>query len=91
MPGMELTTGFDPRIDQLSKKIRELRERSATERGDTMDGAMNVVEQNLGRQEAREAEMNLQGLSAELAAQGAGMHSLDPMKVADLINDPFED
>lgn len=91
MPGMELTTPFDPRIDQISKKIQEIRNRSAAQRGDTMDGAMNVVEQNLGRKEAKQAELSMQGLSAQLLEHGAGIHSLDPMKVADLISDPFDD
>jgi len=91
MPGMELTSAFDPRIDQLSKKIQEIRNRKSTGMDDTMDGAMNVVEQNLGRKEARQAEMSLIGLSDEMATQQAASHSLDPMKVADLISDPFDD
>lgn len=91
MPGMDLTTGFDPNIDQLSRKIQEIRERKSTVRSDTMDGAMDVVENNLGRKEANEAQMSLQGLGDELALQQEAMHRLDPMKVADLISDPFED
>lgn len=91
MPAMDLTSPFDPGIDRLSKKIQEIRERSTGKRNDTMDDAMDVIEHNLGRQEAREAEMSLEGLSQELAAQGAALHSLDPSKIADLLSDPFED
>ena len=91
MPGMERAQGFDPRIDQLTRKIQEIRNRSAQGVDGELDGAMDMVEQNLGRNEAREAEMSLQGLAGELAAQGASSHALDPMKVADLISDPFED
>lgn len=78
---------FEARIEQVGKKIEEIKSRSAG----GMDEAMDVVEQNLGRQEAREAEMSLQGLGDELSAQEAAMHRLDPAKVADLISDPFED
>lgn len=95
MPAMDLTTPFDPRIDRLSKKIQEIRERTGQEQGEaldaTMDDAMDVVEQNLGRQEAREAEMSLNSLGDELSGQMDAMHHLDPAKVADLISDPFED
>lgn len=91
MPSMDLTTGFDPSIDQLSRKIQEIRDRKATDRSDTMDGAMDVLESNLGRKEANEAQMSLQGLGDELAAQQEAIHRLDPMRVADLISDPFED
>ena len=91
MPGMELTTGFDPRLDQLSKKIQEIRERKGAQRTETMDDAMNVVDQNTGRSEARQAEMSMQGLSEELVAHSAAVHSIDPAKIADLLSDPFED
>jgi len=91
MPATELTSPFDPRIDQLSQKIQEIRNRSTQQRDNTMDDAMNVVEQNLGRQEADKAELSLQSLSGELSAQEAAMHYLNPAKVADLISDPFED
>ena len=91
MPAMDLTSPFDPRIDQLSQKIQEIRSRSTEKRDTTMDDAMDVVETNSGRKEATQAEMSMQGLTQELAAQGAAMHSFDPARVADLISDPFED
>lgn len=78
---------FEARIEQVGKKIEEIKSRS----GEGLDDAMNVVEQNLGRQEAREAEMSLMALGDELSAQEAAMHRLDPAKVADLISDPFDD
>lgn len=87
MPGLESTQGFDFRIDQISRKVQEIRER----RTDGLDAAMNVVEDNLGRGQAREAELSLMGLAGELSTQQAAMHLLDPAKVADLISDPFEE
>ena len=91
MPGLELSTQFDPRIDQMSKKIQEIRERNNAKVDATMDGALNAVEQNLGRKQADEASLSLQGLGAELTAQKEALHGLDPMRVADLISDPFDD
>lgn len=91
MPVMEPTSPFDPRIDQLSQKIQRIRERSAEKRDNTMDDAMDVVENNMGRKEAAQAEMSLMGFAEELATQGASAHSFDPARVADLIADPFED
>lgn len=91
MPGMELS-GFDPRIDQLSKKIQEIRERREASLDNAMDGAMDVVEQNHGRQEAQAAQMTLEGLGDELLIQQrAAAHSLNADKVAMLIADPFDD
>lgn len=87
MPGIERAQGFEPRTDQLRNRIQELKARAA----EGLDDAMNIVEKNLGREEARQAASGLEGLGAELAAQEAAMHHLDPMKVADLISDPFED
>ena len=87
MPGIERAQGFDPRTEQVSKRIQELKARAA----EGLDEAMGVVEKNLGRREAREASSGLNSLSAELSAQGAAIHSLDPQRVADLISDPFED
>ena len=91
MPAIDLTSPFDPRIDQLSQKIQEIRNRKTEVRDETMDDAMGVVENNIGRKEAVQAEMNLQGLSEGLATHGAGMHQLNAATVADLISDPFED
>ncbi|QGY39843.1 hypothetical protein GM415_06805 [Pseudodesulfovibrio cashew] len=95
MPAMEPTSGFDPRIDQLTRKIQELRERRGGAQGGSvdaaMDSAMDMVERNTGRREAREAGSALQGISLEQFAQGTEAHSLDPGKVADLIADPFEE
>ncbi len=90
MPGMELS-GFDPRIDQISQKIQEIRDRKNAKLDSTVDNAMGVVEQNLGKQEAQAAQMSLQGLTEELAIQQVAAHSLDPSKVASLIADPFDD
>lgn len=91
MPGIELG-GFNPRIDQLSQKIQEIKERkSAANLDATMDSAMGVVEQNLGKNEVQAAHMSLEGLSEELAMQQVAAHSLDPAKVASLIADPFDD
>ncbi|QJB55708.1 hypothetical protein [Pseudodesulfovibrio sp. zrk46] len=91
MPATDLSTPFDFNIDNLSQKIQKIRDRKGEARDNTMDDAMNVVEQNLGRQETHQASMALQGLSEELAAQEAAIYSLDPAKVAQLIADPFED
>jgi hypothetical protein len=87
MPGLESTHGFDFRIDQISKKVQEIREKKT----DDLDTALGAVERNGGRTEAREATMSLLGLADELKAQQGAMHRLDPAKVADLISDPFED
>ena len=87
MPGIERAQGFDPRTEQVSKRIQELKARAA----EGLDDAMGVVEKNLGRQEAREATSGMQSLAAELTVQGSAIHSLDPMRVADLISDPFDD
>ncbi len=87
MPGLESTQGFDFRIDQISRKVQEIRERKT----DGLDAAMNVVGDNLGRDQAREAEMSLKGLAGKLLTQQSAMHLLDPAKVADLISDPFEE
>jgi hypothetical protein len=90
MPGIERFQGLEPRIDQLSKKVQELRERGGR-RAAGLDEGLNVVERNGGRRDALEAEMSLMGLSSELSLQGEGLHGLDPARVADLISDPFED
>ena len=87
MPGLESTQGFDFRIDQISKKIREIKDKKT----DDLDAALSAVEENGGRSEAKAAAMSLLGLGDELAAQQGAMHRLDPAKVADLISDPFED
>ena len=87
MPGIERVQGFDPSPEQANKRIQELKARAA----EGLDEAMNVVEKNLGRREAREATMGLKGLAAELSIQESAIHSLDPARVADLIADPFDD
>lgn len=87
MPSIEIAQGFEPRSEQVSKKIQELKARVAG----SLDDAMNVVERNLGRREAHEASSSLENLTVELSAQESVIHSLDPMRVADLISDPFED
>ena len=87
MPGLESTQGFDFRIDQISRKVQEIREKKT----DDLDTAMDAVESNSGRSEAGKAAMSLLGLGDELAAQQAAMHRLDPARVAELISDPFED
>ncbi|BCS88996.1 hypothetical protein [Pseudodesulfovibrio sediminis] len=69
------------------KRIQELKARAA----EGLDDAMDAVARNLGREEAREAENSLSGLSAQLATQEGAIHLLDAAKVADLISDPFED
>lgn len=91
MSGIEFANTFEPRIDQLSQKVQEIRQRGAIKMDATMDGAMNVVEQNVGRSEAREADTTMQALAEELRVQGAAVHGLDAGRVADLISDPFED
>lgn len=90
MQRIELSQGFEPRIDQLSKKVRELRENSHRS-ADGLESALDAVERNGGRREAAEAAMSLRGLSDELSLHGAGAHGLDPARVADLISDPFAD
>jgi hypothetical protein len=90
MHGIDMITGFEPRIDQLSKKIQQLRE-NARRSDDGLDNALDAVERNGGRREATEAAASLRGLSDELSMQGAGLHGLDPARVADLISDPFAD
>lgn len=87
MPGIERAQGFAPRSEQLNNRIQELKARAA----EGLDDAMNLVEKNLGRQEAREASAELKGLGEELVIQKESMHRLDPLVVADLISDPFED
>jgi len=87
MPGIERAQGFEPRTDQVSKKIQDLKAQVA----DSLDSAMGVVEKNLGREEAREASMSLKDMGAELSAQESAIHHLDHSKVMDLISDPFED
>ena len=87
MPGIERAQGFEPRVEQANKRIQDLKARAA----EGLDAAMGVVEKNLGREEAREAEMSLEGLGAELSAQESAIHHLDHSKVMDLISDPFED
>jgi hypothetical protein len=90
MQRIELSQGFEPRIDQLSKKVRELRENTHRS-GDGLENALDAVERSGGRREAAEAAMSLRGLSGELSLQGAELHGLDPARVADLISDPFAD
>ncbi|MBI9080951.1 MAG: hypothetical protein JEY79_14580 [Pseudodesulfovibrio sp.] len=87
MPGIQSVQGDFPRTEQLSKRIQELKARAA----EGLEEAMGVVEKNLGRREAGEAVMSLGGLGEELSAQETASHRLDPMRVADLISDPFED
>jgi hypothetical protein len=87
MPSIERAQGFDPRTEQVTKRIQELKARAAG----SLDEAMSVVEKNLGRREAREASSGLKELSMELSAQESAIHSLDPLRVADLISDPFEE
>lgn len=89
MHRIDLSPGFEPRIDQLSKKIRDLRDSRQSSEG--LDAALNVVERSGGRREAMEAAASLNGLSDALSAQGAHLHGLDPSRVADLISDPFAD
>lgn len=91
MPGIEHANIFEPRIDELSRKVQEIRERRTDPVEATMDDAMQVVEQNVGRSEARDAEQTMQALAEELAVQGAAVHGLDAGRVADLIADPFDD
>ncbi|ADU61197.1 MAG: hypothetical protein KUA35_01015 [Pseudodesulfovibrio sp.] len=90
MNRIELSRGLEPRIDQLSKKVRELRE-NGHRSADGLDNALIAVERSGGRREAAEAAMSLRGLSSELPLQGAQLHGLDPARVADLISDPFAD
>jgi len=87
MPGIQSVQGAAPRTEQLSKRIQELKARAA----EGLDEALGVVERNLGRKEAGVAVMSLESLGAELSAQESASHRLDPMRVADLISDPFED
>jgi len=86
MPAIEQVQGTQTQTVSR-QRIQELKARAA----EGLDDAMNLVAQNLGRQEAREAHNSVMGLGQELAAQEASIHLLDPAKVADLISDPFED
>ena len=90
MPGLELNI-FDSRIDQVSKKLQEIKSRDTNDLDETMDTAMNAVENATGRQEAKEAQFSVAAIADELAVQEAAMHHLDAAKVASLISDPFED
>jgi len=89
MHRIDQSLGFEPRIDQLSKKIRELRD--VRQSGEGLDAALDAVERNSGRSEAAVATASLDGLSGQLSRQGAHLHGLDPSRVADLISDPFAD
>ncbi|MUM76560.1 hypothetical protein GKC30_02805 [Pseudodesulfovibrio sp. F-1] len=89
MNRIDQSPGLEPRIDQLSKKIRELRGGQRSEEG--LDAALDAVERNSGRREAAVAAASLAGLGDELSLQGAHLHGLDPSRVADLISDPFAD
>lgn len=87
MPAIQPVQHPNSRQDQMANRIQELKARAA----ESLEDAMNVVEQNLGRREADEATLKLKGLPQELSIQEAAMHYLEPSKVADLISDPFED
>jgi hypothetical protein len=89
MPGIERSQGFEFRIDQLSKKIQELRGDQQSSGG--LDEGLDVVEQNTGRQAASEAVMNMRALTGELSLHGESLHGLDAARVAELISDPFGD
>lgn len=85
MPAIEQIRIQEPAAGR--DRIQELKARAAG----ALDDALNVVAQNIGREEARKAEDSLMGLGVELAAQESAMHHLDHAKVMDLIADPFED
>lgn len=87
MPGLERLQSIDHNIDSVSRKVQELRER----RNGSLDAAMNVVDDNSGRAEAREAGLSLESLAGELSAQGLALHNLDRSHLVDLLSDPFEE
>jgi len=87
MPAIEQTQFHGTNTDIVRDRIQELKARAA----EGLDDALNLVAKNLGREEAKVAENSLAGLGEELSNQEAAMHSLDPLKVLDLISDPFED
>ncbi|MDD3313195.1 hypothetical protein [Pseudodesulfovibrio sp.] len=87
MPGLERLQSIDHNIDSVSRKVQELRER----RNGSLDAAMNVVDDNSGRAQAREAGLSLESLTSELSAQGLALHNLDRSRLVDLLSDPFEE
>ncbi|MBG0790571.1 MAG: hypothetical protein H0S80_08765 [Desulfovibrionaceae bacterium] len=84
MPGIESVRIQKPAVD--NDRIRELKNRAAA----ALDDALGVVAQNLGREEARRADVSLAGLNG-LSGDDAPAHSLNIDRVMDLIADPFED
>nr|WP_287411565.1 hypothetical protein [Pseudodesulfovibrio sp.] len=87
MPAIEQTQFHGTHTDIVRDRIQELKARAA----EGLDDAMNIVAKNLGREEAKSAENQLAGLDQELSVQDTAIHALDPLKVLDLISDPFED
>ena len=94
MPALHRAAGLESRIDGLNRQVEEVRRRTAppaTEgRDQTLDGAMALVEDNLGRDAARTAA-DLAGLAQELVVQASHSAALDPVRVAELLRDPFAD
>nr|WP_321259917.1 hypothetical protein [uncultured Pseudodesulfovibrio sp.] len=86
MPAIEQTQFHGTNTDIVRDRIQELKARAA----EGLDDAMNIVSKNLGREEAKSAENSLAGLGEGLTSQDAAIHTLDPLKVLDLISDPFE-
>lgn len=91
MSGIELVNVLEPRLDKLSQKVQEIRERRAEDIEVTMDGAMDVLDHTVGRNEAAEAGATMQSLAQSIAEEGLSAHGLNAGRVADLIADPFED
>ncbi len=76
-----------PESSAREERIQELKLRAAQ----ALDSALDVVDANLGRAEARQADRTLLGLDVARAEQEQPAHRLDAARVMDLIADPFED
>ncbi|NDV20912.1 hypothetical protein GO013_15990 [Pseudodesulfovibrio sp. JC047] len=87
MPAIERTHFHGNETDMVRNRIQELKTRAA----EGLDDALNIVAKSLGREETPVAKTNLAGLETALSPQEADLHSLDALKVLDLISDPFED
>nr|WP_321513314.1 hypothetical protein [uncultured Pseudodesulfovibrio sp.] len=87
MPAIEQTQRHGHSTDIVRDRIQELKAKAA----EGLDDALNIVAKNLGREEAKGAENSLAGLGEALSSQDTAIHALDPLKVLDLISDPFED
>lgn len=85
MPAIDPIRIQEPVAD--NDRIRELKARATA----ALDDALDVVADNLGREEARKADLSVAGLDGSLDVEDAPAHQLDMARVMELIADPFED